>query len=295
MSELSSDALALIMERVVDPRVPIPERLRNRFGVRAILGEEGAQEFKFDTSATPTQVATTTSSAKGLLEYGLNAVVSYGLRNRRSSWNANDVIPTNPHHLNDPLSFFKSAYLLNLSEQVKWSGKIGSEFGRTLWLDGIRWLGLYRLSSFSRYYNHLREFVLQYAELFYSPLYNPYCNFSMTFGLGCTGCPLVKYQMVPAPMTFGKESLRANYLHCLFDDPLTSWFVNQHQIVEAVTNSRVNTYAGYGVANADVYTVCSEILRRVREEVCGGRAVRIYASLAGVRAPRRRKIIEAVI
>jgi hypothetical protein len=94
---------------------------------------------------------------------------------------------------------FHNEYLFQLQLQTKVPFGKEQELFRTVWLDLCRWLLWVRFRSFPHDSRAVQVLLTSLSSLYNTVLYNPYCQYTMTFGSGCDQCPLVENKLVVLP------------------------------------------------------------------------------------------------
>lgn len=95
------------------------------------------------------------------------------------------------------VAVFKEQYLCELREQLTSPFTAEEELNRTLWLDMIRWMLMFRFAYVQVAQFTFKGRIGELAPVLVTMKYNPYCNYTIRFGENsCKKCPLVVYDVV---------------------------------------------------------------------------------------------------
>lgn len=163
------------------------------------------------------------------------------------------------------------------------------ELRRSLYLDTLRWYPLFRMGLSSSKKDSFIMCLKQWMGFFSGPEYNPYCQYSMSFGLTCRGCPLVTYGLVTLPEK-DITLVDSSYLGCYLYDRKTLDLV---ELVQALDRSAPRS------KSVEVLRAVGRIFDIAADEVTDGYAVQLYSGVfgfepyKGVCRPRKKKPIDS--
>lgn len=205
----------------------------------------------------------------------LYMAIEAGITNARRRWGDTTAI-----------SRFKKAYRQMLFRSAIERGTEEQELAKAIYLDLIRWFIPYRYSYSRSMLRGIRQSVASTLELFTEPSFNPYCNYSMSFGLTCDTCPLVANGIVTLPRMPYSVAERF-YMRCYISDVQTLTMVQLRDFLEK------NHYSESG---NDTQRLWDQLKSWAKEEVILGRGIQLYERVYGEVLPRRkRRLLAAAV
>jgi hypothetical protein len=205
----------------------------------------------------------------------LYLAIEAGVTNARRRWGDTAAITR-----------FKKAYQQVLFRSAIERGTEEQELTKAIYMDLIRWFIPYRYSYSRSMLRGIRQTVASTLELFVQPSLNPYCNYSMAFGLTCDTCPLVANGIVTLPRMPFSVAERF-YMRCYISDAQTV------AIVKLCDYLTADHYSSFG---NDTQILWDQLKGWAKEEVILGRGIQLYERVFGEVIPRRkRRLLEAAV